>query len=157
MKWQMLLQVAIIFAGLFVGAHFSKISYQQHEELGHTDLRAHKAMSHGTLDVSQDSILPQIELLEVLKDPMSGWNIHVEVKKFKFRPENASLPHRQGEGHAHLYINGNKIARLYGNWFHIPEFIKTRNEIKVTLNTNDHQTLVIGDQPIEKVIIKEVD
>jgi len=155
MKWQNLLQIGLIIAGLLVGAHFSKISYEEHEKLGHADLKGHVAMNHGTLDISTDSIIPKIELFEIIKDPMSGWNIHLEVANFQFKPEHASQSHQSGEGHAHLYINGNKIARLYGNWFHIPAFIKATNEVKVTLNTNDHQTLTVGTQPIEKVIMHQ--
>lgn len=154
MKNQNLIQTVIIIAGLLFGAHFSKISYEQHELLAHAELKGHAEMDHGILDISNDVIIPKITLLEVLEDPMSGWNIHVEVENFQFKPESASQPHQAGEGHAHLYINGNKIARLYGNWFHIPEFIKAKNEIRVTLNTNDHQTLAIGNQAIEKIIIK---
>lgn len=157
MKWESIIQVSIILTGLFIGAHFSKISYQEHEKLGHADLKGHVAMNHGILDISQDSILPQIEKLTLIKDPMSGWNIHVAVNNFRFAPENASKEHRKGEGHAHLYINGNKVARLYSPWFHIPEFIKDKNEIKVTLNSNDHQTLAIGQEPIEKTILKNVE
>lgn len=157
MKRESIIQIFIIILGLFVGAHFSKISYQQHEQLGHSDLKAHVGMSHGILDISSDSIYPEIEQLEIIKDPMSGWNINLKVNNFRFTPENASLPHSPGEGHAHLYINDNKIARLYGDWYHIPEFIKDKNEIKVTLNSNDHQTLAIGKQPIEKIILKGKD
>ena len=112
MKWESIVQVFIIIIGLFVGIHFSKIAYQAHEKLGHADLKGHVAMNHGILDISQDTILPQIEKLTLIKDPMSGWNIHLAVNNFRFAPENASEPHRQGEGHAHLYINGNK-ARFY--------------------------------------------
>lgn len=152
MKWQTLLQGGVIVAGLAVGAYFSNISYQQHEQLGHGDLQAHKAMNHGNLDISNDSILPNISDFQVLKDPMSGWNIYLEVQNFRFAPERASQAHRPGEGHAHLYINGNKIARLYGNWFHIPELVYPKNKIKVTLNANDHQTLMVGGEVIGKTL-----
>ncbi len=151
-KWATLIQVVIILLGLFVGAHFSKLSYDEHEKLGHSDLKGHKVMDHGSLDLSGDEKIPRILNLQVLEDPMSGWNIYVEVSNFNFAPEHASQPHRQGQGHAHLYINGNKIGRMYDNWFHIPEFIKDENEIRVTLNSNDHQTFTLGQQAIEKTI-----
>lgn len=153
MDWKMMFQRCIIIFGLIVGVHFSKVSYLAHEKLGHSELRAHKAMDHGTIDVSTDSLIPKIVDFQLLKDPMSGWNVHVQVKNFRFAPAHASQPHRSGEGHAHLYINGNKIARIYGDWFHIPELNKDYNEIKLTLNTNDHQTLTNGNQAIEKVFI----
>lgn len=153
MKSAQLIQLGIILFGLLIGAHFSKISYEEHEKLGHSELKAHKEMDHGSLDISDKQFIPSITNLEVLKDPMSGWNIHVEVSNFRFAPESASLAHMDGEGHAHLYINGKKIARMYSDWIHIPEFLRGNNEIRVTLNSNDHQTLTVEGRAIEKVVI----
>lgn len=153
MKSAQLIQFGIILLGLFVGAHFSKISYEEHEKLGHSELQDHKEMDHGILDISEEQLIPSIADLKVLKDPMSGWNVYVEVNNFQFAPEQASQAHQEGEGHAHLYINGKKIARMYSNWIHIPEFINSNNEVRVSLNSNDHQTLALGDKAIEKVIV----
>lgn len=152
-----IIQVIIITVGLFVGAHFSKMAYQEHEKLGHSELKSHKGMDHGILDISHEESTPKIEEFKIFKDPMSGWNVYIQVSHFRFAPERASQAHHPGEGHAHLYINGSKIARIYGNWFHIPELVKDKNEIKITLNSNDHQTLAIGKEVIEKLIIKEKD
>ena len=154
-KKESFIQLFIIGLGLFIGVYFSKISYQEHEKLGHAELQGHQAMSHGNYDISQEAVIPKIVDFKVLKDPMSGWNINLEVADFHFAPEHASQTHQEGEGHAHLYVNGNKIARLYGNWFHILEFVKAKNEVKVTLNTNDHQTLIFKGQPIERKIVIE--
>ena len=152
MKQGNIIQAAIILVGLATGAYFSNISYQQHEQVGHGGLKAHAAMNHGILDISKDGLIPEITAFKLVKDPMSGWNVYLEVDHFTFTPENASQAHRQGEGHAHLYLNGSKIARLYGQWFHIPELIKATNELKVTLNSNDHQTLAVGEEVIEEII-----
>lgn len=155
MNEKLVLQVIVITIGLLIGMHFSKRSYEEHEKLGHSELKAHKGMNHGILDISNEKIMPKIEEFNILKDPMTGWNIYIQVSNFRFAPERASLPHRQGEGHAHLYINGSKIARVYGNWFHIPELVKDQNEIKITLNSNDHQSLAVGEKVIEKSIVKQ--
>lgn len=155
MSGRIIIQVIIIVLGLIVGVHFSRMSYEEHEKLDHSELKAHAEMDHGILDISEEKFVPTIKEFTAVKDPMSGWNIYVAVSNFRFAPEHASQPHRAGEGHAHLYINGSKIARIYGNWFHIPELIKDKNEIKVTLNSNDHQTLTNGHYVIEKVIMIE--
>jgi len=154
MRWKIIVQVVIILCGLFVGAYFSKVAYAAHEKLGHSDLEAHKEMDHGSIDIYNDEIIPEITDVAVLKDPMSGWNIYVQVDNFRFAPERASQPHRPGEGHAHLYLNGKKVARMYSNWYHIPELIRDQNEIKITLNSNDHRTFTIGSQVIEKIILQ---
>ena len=157
MKWDYIIQGSIILSGLFIGMHFSKVAYAEHEKLGHSDLKAHTEMDHGNLDLSAEEDIPKIIDFKVIKDPMSGWNVFVDVQHFKFNPSQASQAHVAGEGHAHLYINGNKIARMYDRWFHIPELIKDKNEIRVTLNSNDHQTFTIGGRPIEKTILLEKD
>ncbi len=155
MNGKIIIQVFIIATGLITGLHFSKMSYEEHEKSGHSEIQSHRGMDHGVLDISNEQSTPIIEDFKLLKDSMGGWNVYVEVSNFRFAPEHASQPHRRGEGHAHLYINGNKIARIYGHWHHIPELIKDRNEVKITLNSNDHQTFAIGGNVIEKVIIKE--
>ena len=157
MTGKLISQVIIIAFGLVVGMYFSKMSYEEHEKLGHSEIQAHKGMDHGILDISREKSIPKIEEFEISKDPMSGWNGYIQVSNFRFAPEHASQPHREGEGHVHLYINGSKIARIYGNWFHIPELVKDKNEIKITLNSNDHQTFAIGKNVIEKIITKEKD
>ncbi len=78
-------------------------------------------------------------------DPASGWNLHVETTAFRFAPEHASGTHVPGEGHAHVYINGGKYARLYGPWLHIPTLPPGPVTVEVTLNANDHRPLAIAD------------
>jgi hypothetical protein len=81
----------------------------------------------------------------VLKDPMSGWNLQIAVTNFRFSPEHASLEHIAGEGHAHAYVNGEKIARVYGNWLHIEQLPEGDVTVEVALNSNDHKPLAVGE------------
>ena len=83
------------------------------------------------------------------EDTVSGWNLHVITSGFRFAPENASKEHVTGEGHAHVYVNGKKIARLYGPWLHIAGLPAGKAVVKVTLNSNDHRPLFIRDKPLE--------
>src|SRR5690606_38361231 len=47
-------------------------------------------------------------------DPKSGVNLRVETTGLTFAPEHASTEHVLGEGHAHVYVDGEKYGRLYG-------------------------------------------
>lgn len=85
---------------------------------------------------------------QVLKDPASGWNLKVETTNFRFAPENAGTDHIEGEGHAHVYVNGAKIARIYSNWYHIDHLPEGQIMIEVALNSNDHRQLVVGSKPL---------
>lgn len=86
--------------------------------------------------------------LRVFRDPVAGWNLKVETARFRFAPEAAGAAHRAGEGHAHLYVDGEKVARLYGPWFHLASLPKGAAELRVTLNANDHRPLAVGGVPL---------
>lgn len=153
MKKSQVLQLGIIVTGLFIGIYFSKRNFVLHQKEEHGFSIVHNNMSHGLLNVSQDSIIPAITELELLKDPMSGWNLFIKTTNFKFAPKNVNQPHQAGKGHAHLYLNGRKYARVYSPYFHLPDLIGAKNELKVTLNANGHENLALNDRPIEKIII----
>lgn len=80
-----------------------------------------------------------------------GKNLEIVTDNLRFAPEHASSEHVAGEGHAHLYMDGRKVARLYGRWFHIPEPAPGIHRIGVILNANVHQALVVDGQAIESV------
>ena len=82
--------------------------------------------------------------IEVEPDPQSGYNVHLATTNFTFSPENASQGHVAGEGHAHLYVNGQKVSRLYSNWYHLAELPEGANTVRITLNTNDHRAYAVG-------------
>jgi hypothetical protein len=88
---------------------------------------------------------------------MAGWNLHVKPQNFRFAPENASTADILGEGHAHVYINGEKLGRLYANWIHLPSLPEGDVEVKVSLNGNSHSPLMVGGVPVEAKLIIQSD
>jgi hypothetical protein len=80
---------------------------------------------------------PRVQL-QVEPDSMSGWNVHVRTDNFRFSPETAGAQRQPGQGHAHLYVDGKKVARLYGPWFHLPHLTPGSHYLHVTLNADDH-------------------
>ena len=108
---------------------------------------ADHAMMHETpVDVPADDA-PTVAIA-VQPDPMAGYNLHVMTENFTFSPQNASGDNVTGEGHAHVYINGEKLGRLYGNWMHIDALPQGAVEIAVTLNTNDHRPISVSGTPV---------
>ena len=75
-------------------------------------------------------------------------NLQVKTRNFDFAPRDAGGVHVDGTGHAHLYVNGVKQARLYGDWHHIPDLPAGEVLIEVVLNTNDHRPLAVAGQKI---------
>ncbi|NEP58924.1 MAG: hypothetical protein F6K31_18200 [Symploca sp. SIO2G7] len=111
--------------------------------------------SHGTREIATGQPVPAVDLI-VHKDTMKGWNLEIKVSNFKFAPENANKEHISGEGHAHLYINNEKITRLYSNWFYLDNLEPGRYKITVTLNSNSHENFVYNDQIIADTEIIEI-
>ena len=89
--------------------------------------------------------------LQVARDAKSGWNLHIATTNFRFSPERASGANRAGEGHAHVYVDGRKISRIYGPWFHLDGLPPGKAEIAVTLNANDHSGLAVAGRPLRAV------
>lgn len=82
--------------------------------------------------------------MTVAKDAKMGYNLHVRTTRFRWAPWNASKAHIGGQGHAHLYVDGKKITRMYGPWYFLGDLAKGRHTVKVTLNGNDHGDYVRG-------------
>ncbi|MFT4962637.1 MAG: putative Zn-binding protein involved in type VI secretion [Paracoccaceae bacterium] len=89
----------------------------------------------------------------IVPDPATGWNMHIQVSNFTFAPDHAGQSAVDGEGHAHLYVNGTKIARVYGNWYHIGSLPSGTATIKIGLYTNDHKALAVDGTPIIQTVI----
>lgn len=90
---------------------------------------------------------PEIAL-ELIRDPVEGYNLRVQATNFTFTPQAAGLEDVAGEGHAHVYINGKKLGRLYGEWMHIAHLPQGDVIVEVTLNSNTHRPLTVAGQPI---------
>lgn len=110
----------------------------------------HSHAHHGTIDVSGDPAVPWVDL-GVHQDAISGMNLEIITENFRFAPEHASTEHVAGEGHAHLYVDGTKIARLYSRWFHMAELAPGSHTIRVTLNANSHEEFTAAGEVIQDV------
>jgi hypothetical protein len=109
--------------------------------------------SHEKAVVTGGSLTPSVTL-EAIRDTKDGYNIWINTKNYTFTPETVNELNVQNEGHAHIYVNGEKVARVYGNWFHLSEkyLSKETNQVRVTLNANDHGEWSVGDTSIESII-----
>jgi len=102
---------------------------------------------HGTLEVPANLPVPAVEA-SIEADTASGWNLEIRTENFELTGEAVGDANVDGEGHAHVYANGVKIARVYGNWYHIPELPAGEVELRVTLNSNQHEMLTRNGEPI---------
>ena len=90
--------------------------------------------------------------LDIQKDPTGGFNVQVITSKFVWRPEMASMQHFPGEGHAHVYLDGRKIMRIYNEWFHLKTYqFSTRageQLLSIEFVGNDHAPYTIQGLPV---------
>lgn len=95
--------------------------------------------------------------MTVAKDPMSGWNVTLETENFTFAPTLAGGPPMPNTGHAHLYIGDQKVARLYGPHFHLPDLALGQHAITVTLSSNDHAYFAVNGSRVEARAVVQQD
>ncbi len=109
----------------------------------------HGAHSHGDAgQVAWEGAAPQMTI-EVVEDPKSGDNALIAVDGLTLSAENVNGDHVDDEGHLHLYVNGQKVGRLYGDATHIQVLPVGEVEITVGAFANDHSAYVIDGEPIE--------
>ena len=89
--------------------------------------------------------------LEIYEDNMDGYNLFIKLENFILTPMDVGKKNKSNSGHIHLYVNDIKIGRVYSNWFHIPGryFNLKENIIRITLNSNLHDSFAINGNPIE--------
>lgn len=137
--------IASIFVGVILAPLFREMPVQDTA----ADMLAHD-MQHGTLEVAADGA-PKVAL-SVEKDAMSGWNVILTPENFAFTPTMVNSANVDNTGHAHLYVDGIKIARLYGSYFHIPNLPVGDHDITVSLSSNDHSYYMVDGQRIAATV-----
>jgi hypothetical protein len=106
----------------------------------------HAAM-HSKL-TEAEAPFPNLDLI-LHPDGASSRNLEISVENFVFDANQVNGANTPGAGHAHIYVDGIKLARTYGPWFHITGLSAGEHEIRVTLNANDHSQFAIDGTPVE--------
>lgn len=118
------------------------------------DIQGHtNHLSHNTIE-STTNTTPTVSV-EAIKDAKDGYNINIITTNFVWAPEHVNQTPIQGEGHAHIYVDNIKIARVYSNWFHLSDsnLHPGKNTIVVTLNANDHSEWMKNAEHIQTELI----
>ena len=105
---------------------------------GSMDHAAHHEAHHGKAIEMDGESGPSLRL-QVVGDPEEGWLIMLDTDNFAFSEAHADQPHQEGEGHAHLYVDGEKITRVYEDNYRVESLPEGSHEIRVSLHTNDHR------------------
>lgn len=90
----------------------------------------------------------------VTPDGPGAINLYIRPDGMTFAPQAVNGTHVDGQGHAHVYVNGVKEARVYGEWLHLSGLEPGPATLRVTLNANSHEQLAHDGQPVE--IVQEI-
>jgi hypothetical protein len=112
---------------------------------GHGDQGGHR---HGMLMIPAGQPVPEITV-NLYPDPVAGWNLQVQTANWEFAPAAVNTTSNLTEGHGHLYINGEKVTRIYSEWYHLPSLPPGEHVLTVGLNANGHEMLMHDGAPIE--------
>jgi len=107
----------------------------------------HERAHHGGVRIiAEDLPKPSVTHL-AFPDRVDGYNVQILTKDFNFSPESVDLAVTKNTGHAHIFVNGRKVARVYSEWYHLPaSYLEPgTNLVTVTLNANDHSFWATSD------------
>ncbi len=89
-------------------------------------------------------------------DADGGVDVQIVTEGFHFAPELVDQAHTPGAGHAHIYVDGVKLGRVFENEYHIEQLAPGEHDIRVSLNTNDHSELTYAGKKIESTVTVSV-
>lgn len=114
-------------------------------------------MSH---DMSSGVISdPPVRVSLTTQTPPSaeGFEIALEVENFEFVRTEDDAPHVAPQGHAHVYLNGLKLGRLYAPTFTVGALPPGAYVLRVGLNSNDHRPYLNGDEVVSQSLEFEIE
>ncbi|WP_199920544.1 hypothetical protein [Streptomyces katrae] len=129
--------------------HKPGTSHEQATGSAGTLLEARDPTGHRLRQVPAEGA-PQVQLA-ARPDSEDGWNLQLTVKNFRFTPDSTGGAALPGAGHAHLELDGRKLARLYGPWFHLPaaQVPEGAHTLTVRLYADDHTAWTVAGKPVE--------
>ena len=110
------------------------------------------AMNHGNAHGVEALPAPTVEIVPPTAPSADGFTVQLSLDNIGLiaAPDNAA--HVDGEGHAHIYLNGLKLGRLYKDSFEIGALKSGNYSLRIGLNTNDHRPYVVSGQPVEALL-----
>ncbi|WP_078551449.1 hypothetical protein [Bacillus alkalicellulosilyticus] len=122
----------------------------------HSSSHEHHSSTHERIIIHDDAQPPSITGW-VQQDASHSWYIKINTEHFQFTPEKTGSDDVSfNEGHAHLYINGEMMNRLYGEYYNLGYLEPGHYVVAVTLHANNHSSLVYDDKEIATTFAFEV-
>ena len=109
------------------------------------------AMDHGPME---SAVPVEIGIHATAED--GGVLVQIDTEGWRWAPEEVNGANSDGAGHAHIYADGVKLSRVYGNYHYLPGLDAGTREIRVSLNSNDHTELTWQGSKLESIVMVTV-
>ena len=138
------------FEGILNGVYLSVTKVAAH---GHGDDASasgqHAAMEYETLE----SEVPISVSITTTVDHHGGVDVEVMTEGWLWTPDSVDGDHVPGEGHAHIYVDGVKVDRVYGPSYHLDGLEPGEREVRVSLNSNSHEELTYDGKTVDAIAV----
>ncbi|MGB7244455.1 MAG: copper chaperone PCu(A)C [Sulfitobacter sp.] len=119
------------------------------------------AMDHGAMMMDEVRGLtgpaPVLAFSPDIMPAADGFEADLSVKNMTLLQTPDGTAHVPGEGHAHLYLNGLKLGRLFKPVASVGSLMPGDYVLRVTLNSNDHRPYSTQDGPVGDTIRFQVE
>lgn len=101
-----------------------------------------------TRDLSADEA-PSV-MVSAAENPECGWDITTQFENFEFAGAGADMEYAAGEGHVHLFVDGEFLVQVNEPVYHLGGLDLTpgTHQIMVQVNGSDHRPLSVDGEII---------
>lgn len=137
------------FEGMLNGVYLSVTKVAEH---GHGELSDSSADHHGSAEPGTiESEVPISISFTTEVDDKGGVDIQITTEGWLWTPDNVDGEHVPGEGHAHIYVDGVKIGRIYGPTYYLEGIDSGERQVRISLNSNSHDELTYDGNAVEAI------
>ncbi len=117
-----------------------------HDEGGHGGGAAAQHGAAASIELAADEVAPRLQL--TLARIGQSLQLQLDTAHFRFASDHADGAHVAGEGHAHLALDGHKIARVFARSHTLPSLTPGVHDVLVELVGNNHARYVVDGTPV---------
>jgi len=110
------------------------------------------AMNHGNAHGIETLPAPTIEVVPPTAPKADGFTVQLALENIELIVAPDDATHVDGKGHAHIYLNGLKLGRIYEDSFELGALKPGGYTLRIGLNTNNHRPYVVSGQSVEALL-----
>ena len=113
-------------------------------------------MNHGKSNGVSEDPAPELSLSWKTPPKKNGATVQLDTRNFTFLRAKDDAVHLPNEGHAHVYLNGLKLGRLYEKTYVVGPLSPGSYALSVALNSNRHRPYLNEGAIVESTLVFEI-